>query len=229
MAPVSHSPTSLSLKGRALQLLAQREQSRAELRRKLLPYAALEIAAVADGEAAQAASVRRSPDDPLGTPSGGRHPAPTVVRRPTVRQAAASPGAVARVDALLDWLEANHHLSEARFVESRVHTRAARYGLLRIRQELAQHHVGLPDEAARVLQDSELARAVAVWQRKFGAAPPDAATRARQMRFMAGRGFSAEVVRRTVPAPDRGAVPADHPDDDRNGGDDLEANAQPDE
>ena len=187
-----HRPSTLSLKGRALQLLAQREQSRTELRRKLLPYAALEDLAAPDGPAFDDRPDAAAPD---------RRPSPTVDRRPTFRQAAASPTAVARVDALLDWLEANDHLSEARFVESRVHSRAARHGTLRIRQELARHHVALPDDTARALRDSELSRAAAVWQRKFGMPPADAAARARQMRFLAGRGFSAEAVRRTVPAP----------------------------
>ena len=219
MAPVSNRPSTLSLKGRALQLLAQREQSRAELRRKLLPYAALE-----DAVASAPAAVPDEPafddrpdglDHPLdgGVPVRRRRPSPTVARRPTVRQAAASPGAAARVDALLDWLEAHGHLSEARFVESRVHSRAARYGTLRIRHELAQHRVDLPGDTARALQDSEPARAAAVWQRKFGAAPPDAAARARQMRFLAGRGFSADAIRRAVPAVERGAATVRRGDD----------------
>jgi regulatory protein len=38
-----------SLKGRALQWLAQREQSRAELRRKLMPHAVAEAAVAAEG------------------------------------------------------------------------------------------------------------------------------------------------------------------------------------
>ena len=216
-----HRPSALSLKGRALQLLAQREQSRAELRRKLLPYAALE-----DLSMASAAAEAPSSAGPLyggsDRSTSGRRPSPVLPQRPTLRQAGALPAAVARVDALLDWLEANRHLSESRFVESRIHSRAARYGDLRIRHELAQHQIDLPAEAARALQGSERARAAAVWQRKFGQPPPDAATRARQMRFLAARGFSAETVRRVVPAveragraagPDEGDVPDEMPDD----------------
>lgn len=103
------------------------------------------------------------------------------------------------VDALLDWLTAHRYLSEARFVESRVHARSARFGNRRITQELAQHGASLDAAVAEQLKASELSRARAVWQRKFGAAPAaDAAARARQMRFLAGRGFSAEVIRRVV-------------------------------
>lgn len=103
------------------------------------------------------------------------------------------------IDALLDWLAANRYLSEARFVESRVHARSARFGNRRIVQELAQHGAELDADTAEQLKASELGRARAVWQRKFGAAPAaDAAGRAKQMRFLAGRGFSAEVIRRVI-------------------------------
>ena len=79
-----------------------------------------------------------------------------------------------------------------------MHVRAARHGAERIRQELARHGVALDAEALRGLRESELARAQAVWQRKFGRAAPDAAGRAKQARFLAGRGFSGEVIRRVV-------------------------------
>ena len=148
----------LSLKGRALQLLAQREHSRLELRRKLLQR--LRDDARRDDTAAQ------------GTPA----------ERP------------AEVDAVLDWLQAHRYLSDERFVESRVHARAARFGNLRIQQELSQHGVELTPAIAGDLRDSEKSRAREVQQRKFGSPPSTPADRARQARFLAGRGFSAEVV-----------------------------------
>jgi len=111
---------------------------------------------------------------------------------------ASMPSPEEAVEAALDWLEARHHLSDERFVESRVHARAARHGNLRIRQELARHGVSLSDEAAQALKDSEINRARDVWRRKFGEPPADAAERARQMRFLTGRGFSPEVIRRVV-------------------------------
>jgi regulatory protein len=151
-------PRPLSLKGRALAWLAQREHSRSELRSKLLRHIARQA-----GE----------PDE------------------------AAEPAAL--IEPLLDWLEAHRYLSEARFVESRVHVRAARYGNLRIRQELARHGVTLPSSAEQGLRDSEMVRARAVWARKFGGkVAGDASQRAKQTRFLAGRGFSADVVRRVV-------------------------------
>jgi regulatory protein len=102
------------------------------------------------------------------------------------------------VEHLLDWLQAHRYLSEARFIESRVNARAARFGNLRIRQELAQHGVEPDADTLAQLRGSEFERARAVWQRKFGAPADDAAGRARQMRFLAQRGFSADTVRRVV-------------------------------
>ena len=167
-----------SLKARALQYSAQREQSRLELRRKLLPHAQAEIAAA---EAASHADAEAS--DVVGA------------------------SATERVDAVLDWLVAHDYLSSERFVESRVHARAPRFGNLRIRQELKQHAVVLPPGAAQALKDSELDRARAVRSRKFPEPPSSAAEMARQMRFLMGRGFSPEVIRRALR--DAGSVAAD--------------------
>ena len=63
----------------------------------------------------------------------------------------------------------------------------------------------------------EEARAYAVWARKFGRTPADAAERSRQMRFMASRGFSGPsvqgVMRRAqdeAPPGDAGASASHH-------------------
>ena len=106
---------------------------------------------------------------------------------------------------MLDWLEAHQHLSQERFVESRIHARAPRFGNLRIRQELKQHQVALPPQAAQALRDSELQRALAVRERKFDALPSNLAERARQARFLAGRGFSPDVIARALRGSSRAA------------------------
>ena len=160
-----------SLKARALQYLAQREQSRLELRRKLLPHAQAEEAAALAGTSAYEGEASALPE---------------------------RAGALARVEAVLDWLTAHDYLSQERFVESRVHARAPRFGNLRIRQELKQHAVALPTGAAQALKDSEFDRAREVHARKFPLPPSGAAEQARQMRFLMGRGFSPEVIRRVL-------------------------------
>ena len=104
----------------------------------------------------------------------------------------------AAVDQLLDWLVANKYLSETRFVESRVNARSRKQGGLLIKLELARHGLALEPEQAAALRETEFARALALWQRKFGEVAPDARLRAKQARFLAARGFAADVVRRVV-------------------------------
>jgi len=103
------------------------------------------------------------------------------------------------IDTLLDWLTEHRYLSETRFVESRVHARAARFGQRRIAQELSQHGAVLDAATAQRLRASEFERAQALWARRFGPEPAaDAALRAKQMRFLASRGFANDVIRRVV-------------------------------
>jgi len=164
----------LSLRGRGVQLLSQREHSRQELRRKLLQH----LRKLHSAAASAAAAGFTEPTEP------------TESTQPS--------DADQQVDDVLTWLQDKGYFSEQRFVESRVHVREGRYGNLRIRQELAQHGVALDADTAARLKDSELARAHEVWLRKFGAPAADAAGRAKQMRFLSSRGFSPEVIRRVV-------------------------------
>lgn len=173
----------ISLKGRALKLLAQREHSRAELRRKLLPHAVASCAAVLS---------ESSPGDHMDD-----------VCDATAADAVLSddmqPGPC--LDKLLDWLESHGLLSQTRFVESRIRARAPKFGTTRIRLELAQHGVELPPGARQQLDRTEVERARQVWLRKFGEAAPDAAGRARQTRFLAARGFSSHAIRLAIRSP----------------------------
>ncbi|WP_247361764.1 recombination regulator RecX [Ralstonia pseudosolanacearum] len=104
------------------------------------------------------------------------------------------------VEALLDWLEGENWLSNTRFAESVVHRRAGRYGTARLMQELKTHELGADalGEVKAQLQASEMARAKAVWERRFGRPPADMAERAKQVRFMVARGFSRAVVSRII-------------------------------
>ncbi|MFG6448014.1 regulatory protein RecX [Roseateles sp. BYS180W] len=104
--------------------------------------------------------------------------------------------ASAQVDALLVWLQERGYLSEERFVASRLHTRASRWGERRISQELAQHGLELDTQQRAELRATELDRARALWQRKFGTPPQDERERARQLRFMAARGFEPGLLQR---------------------------------
>ncbi|KVO22001.1 recombinase RecX [Burkholderia ubonensis] len=141
---LSSSKPARSLKGRALGYLSRREYSRAELARKLAPYA----------------------------------------------------GEDESVEPVLDALEQEGWLSDARFAESLVHRRASRVGAARIVNELKRHAVGdtLVEEVGAQLRETEWARAQAVWRKKFGALPHTPAERAKQARFLAARGFSSATI-----------------------------------
>lgn len=144
----------LSVKGRALRYLAQREHSRAELERKL-----------------------------------ARHVEDT-----------ADASAQARIAAALDELSAHGLISETRVAESVLASQAPRFGTRRLRQTLQAKGLAPELVAATLAQarGTELERARELWRRRFGAPPADAAERARQMRFLAGRGFEGEVIRRVL-------------------------------
>jgi regulatory protein len=153
-APSSKSGFTLSLKGRALRLLAGREYSRAELERKLAPH-------------------EETPD---------------------------------QLAQVLDDLQAKDFISEARVVESVINRRQAKMGSARIKQELLGKGLGKEAvlDAMTGLKATELERARALWRKKFEGPAADAAGRAKQMRFLAARGFGGEVIGRVLAGRDSG-------------------------
>lgn len=182
-------PRPASIKVRALQWLAQREHSREELRGKLLRLLQRRPSPVDAGD-----DEFEHGGDGLAEQSLGCNSADPAAN-PAIDPAA-------EVAALLLWLETHGYLSQERFVESRVHARQSRFGNLRIRQELQQHGVTLDAGTQQALQRSEFERARELWRKRYGGPAGDSAARLRQMRFLAGRGFSIDVVRRVLKAGD---------------------------
>jgi regulatory protein len=146
----------LSLKGRALRLLSQREHSQHELARKLARHVDVK-------------------DNPA---------APALIQE-----------AVAELASL-------GFVSDERTAASVLHTKSQRFGPLMIRKALLAKGLSADLMEATLAQarSAEAETARLVWQRKFGQAPRDARERARQIRFMAGRGFSAETLHRVIDA-----------------------------
>ena len=134
--------TEPSLKGRAMRLLARREHSREELRRKL-------AAKAAEG------------DD---------------------------------LEAVLDELAARGWLSDARYAEQAIRAKARRFGPRKLAHYLKAH--GVADEAIaaglRAAGEDGASNLEGVWKSKFRKAPCDERERARQARFLQGRGFALE-------------------------------------
>ncbi len=137
-----------ALRARALALVARREMSRAELRKKLEPLAE----------------------------------------------------SIAELDSLLDELAQSRLQSDSRYAEALVHTRARRFGAARIATELRDKGVApeLAEAAMAALPGDEESRALAIWRRKFPAPGTSREERAKQGRFLMGRGFTADLVWRIV-------------------------------
>jgi regulatory protein len=104
------------------------------------------------------------------------------------------------LEPLLDDLEKRGWLSEARFVEQLTTMRRRRFGAARILHELREKGVSDAALAAAqsLLKDGEVDAAREVWKKKFGSLPTTLEERAKQSRFLASRGFSAEVVRKVL-------------------------------
>ena len=97
---------------------------------------------------------------------------------------------------MLDALERDGYLSTSRFVEAMVRRRGARYGVRRVAWELDQRGVSANDQALALqgLRQTEADRAWQAWERRFGQAPTSPRDRARQQRFLLGRGFTADAI-----------------------------------
>jgi regulatory protein len=104
------------------------------------------------------------------------------------------------VGTLLDELVRRKLLSDDRYAEVRANALARKFGATRIAWELRAKGVGSAAiaQAMRETRTTELARAREAWAKRFGSPPRGAGERAKQIRFLQGRGFSFETIRRVV-------------------------------
>ena len=101
---------------------------------------------------------------------------------------------------VLDELVGRKLLSDDRYAEARAHALARKFGVTRIEYELRAKGVGAAEiaRATRDARTTELTRARAAWAKRFGTAPRSAAERAKQTRFLQGRGYSFDTIRRVL-------------------------------
>ena len=121
-------------------------------------------------------------------------------RAELVRKLASYETEEGELERILNELSAKGYIDEQRVAASVAHRRGAKLGTARIVQELKAKGVD-PEavaEAAAQLKTTELERACEVWRKKFGTPAQDAAERGKQMRFLASRGFSGEVIRKAI-------------------------------
>jgi regulatory protein len=103
----------------------------------------------------------------------------------------------AALAALLDDLERRGALSDERYAEARARSLARKYGAARIRHELRAKGVAeaLVERAAA---GDELERARAILARRYAQPAATQEERARRARFLQGRGFSHDTIRRAL-------------------------------
>lgn len=104
------------------------------------------------------------------------------------------------LDRTLNELEQGNWLSNERFAQNLVNRRASGKGTAAVMQELRQHGLEADQlqEIQQQLRSTEFKRARAVWEKKFGAPPGSPKEKARQIRFLASRGFSASALTRIL-------------------------------
>ncbi len=108
-------------------------------------------------------------------------------------------GTSEEIDTVLNELARTGLQSDARFAESYVRSQSARLGAARLRQSLRTKGVATElIESGLVDLPDEMERAHEVWTNKFAAAPADAREWAKQARFLQGRGFSSDVIRKLL-------------------------------
>ncbi len=241
---MSYRAAPFSLKAKALQLLALRDYSRAEMHIKLQRWlrtqavkhtqqAARGTSATAYAQAAAHMSSRHPTADDTGNwherheahdQRDGTFPSPadaTVVDATVdamdavaaihASDATDSPDASSHAAAwlaqqqsqiapVLDELQAKGWLDDRRAAEALLHQRSARLGHTRLRQALQQKGIDAETSSQLLneLAPSESERAQALWQKKFGTLPGTPTERARQVRFLASRGFSAAIIQRIL-------------------------------
>ena len=124
-------------------------------------------------------------------------------RAELARKLAPRAGSTEALAALLDELERGCQLSDERYAEARAHRLARKYGAAKIRQDLRAR--GVADELIRsVSSEGELERARAILARRYSVPARTAEERARRGRFLQGRGFAHEVIRKVLSARDPG-------------------------
>lgn len=107
------------------------------------------------------------------------------------------------VERALNELERKGYLSDTRFATSIVDRQAGHFARRAIAQRLKAAGVGTPAASSALAAldgRDEIAEAMALWQRRFGSVPRDEREKARQVRFLLSRGYTAAIAFRILRA-----------------------------
>jgi regulatory protein len=105
------------------------------------------------------------------------------------------------IETVLDDLANRKQLSDERYAEVRSHWLSRKYGAAKIRQDLKAHGVA---EAVveRVSAEGDLEKAKAILARKYRAVATTRDEKAKRARFLQGRGFYYEIIRKVLSTED---------------------------
>lgn len=105
------------------------------------------------------------------------------------------------LESVLSYLKTNGYLSNTRFCESYLRSKAPRYGTRYLKQSLRLKGVEETEISQQLASyvTTEYDRAREIWEKRFHAQDPeDVKQYTKQVRFLQGRGFSPEIIRQIV-------------------------------
>lgn len=106
------------------------------------------------------------------------------------------------IPALLADFKTRGWLSDARFTEQLVHARKTKFGSAKVAHELRQKGISddLIAEAVSDISANELEHAAEVWRKKFKQPASNRNEWAKQARFLQGRGFGFDTIKKVLNA-----------------------------
>ena len=106
------------------------------------------------------------------------------------------------IEAVLDLLLSKKQQSDERFAEERARVLSRKYGAAKIRHDLRSKGIADDISERAASESNELEKARAILARKYRSPAQSREEKARRARFLQGRGFSYEIIRRLLSAPD---------------------------
>lgn len=104
------------------------------------------------------------------------------------------------INIVLDHLESDDWLSDQRFTEQFIFSKKNKYGVEKIRYELKNRGVDemiISKELIKIKSESDLL-AKKIWSKKFSEAPKSPEEKAKQIRFLKGRGVGTELIHKIM-------------------------------
>jgi regulatory protein len=102
------------------------------------------------------------------------------------------------LEGVLRELESRKQLSNERFAEERARWLARKYGAARIRHDLKTKGISEAASDRAVAELDDMAKAKEILARKYREPATTREERAKRARFLQGRGFSSDIIRRLV-------------------------------